>query len=41
MPTPILTPDVLFFFDGQPGALALYEALAKWLLWNTRKPKSG
>lgn len=28
----ILTPDVLFFFDGQPGALALYEALAERLL---------
>ena len=30
--SPILTPDVLFFFDGQPGALALYEELARRLL---------
>jgi len=29
---PILTPDILFFFDGQPGALALYEELARKLL---------
>ena len=29
---PILTPDALFFFDGQPGALALYEELARQLL---------
>ena len=28
----ILTPDILFFFDGHPGALALYQALAKCLL---------
>ena len=28
----LLTPDVLFFFDGQPGALALYEELARQLL---------
>ena len=28
----ILTPDALFFFDGQPGALMLYEALAGWIL---------
>ena len=27
-----LTPDILFFFDGHPGALALYEALAERLL---------
>ena len=32
MPTPVITPDVLFFFDGRPGALALYEALAEKLL---------
>ena len=30
--SPIITPDVLFFFDGHPGALALYEALAERLL---------
>ena len=29
---PILTPDVLFFFDGHSGALPLYEALAEKLL---------
>ena len=28
----ILSPDALFFFDGHPGALALYEALAEKLL---------
>jgi len=28
----ILTPDALFFFDGHPGALALYGALAARLL---------
>ena len=28
----ILTPDVFFFFDGHPEALALYEALAEKLL---------
>ena len=28
----ILTPDVFFFFDGKPGALALYEALAAHIL---------
>ena len=28
----ILTSDVLFFFDGHPGALVLYEALAEKLL---------
>ena len=28
----IVTQDVLFFFDGQPGALGLYEALAQRLL---------
>ena len=27
-----LTPDMLFFFDGHPGALALYGALAERLL---------
>ena len=32
MPAPILTPDVLFFFDGHADALVLYEALAKRLL---------
>ena len=32
MPAPILTPDVLFFFDGHTGALVLYEALAERLL---------
>lgn len=32
MSASILTPDVLFFFDGQAGALALYEALAERLL---------
>ena len=30
--SPIITPDILFFFDGHPGALALYEALAEKLL---------
>ena len=30
--SPILTADILFFFDGHPGALALYEALAEKLL---------
>ena len=28
----LLTPDVLFFFDGHADALVLYEALAKRLL---------
>ena len=28
----VITPDILFFFDGHPGALALYEALAGKLL---------
>lgn len=28
----IITPDILFFFDGHPGALGLYEALAGALL---------
>ena len=28
----LLTPDVLFFFDGHTGALTLYEALAEKLL---------
>ena len=28
----IVTQDVLFFFDGRPGALGLYEALAQRLL---------
>ena len=28
----IITPDALFFFDGQPGALMLYEALAGRIL---------
>ena len=32
MPAPILTPDVLFFFDGHAGSLPLYEALAQRLL---------
>jgi hypothetical protein len=32
MPAPILTPDVLFFFDGHAGVLPLYEALAERLL---------
>jgi len=32
MPTPILTPDALFYFDGHTGALPLYEALAEQLL---------
>ena len=32
MPTPILTTDILFFFDGHAGSLPLYEALAKRLL---------
>ena len=27
-----LTPDILFFFDGHPGALALFGALAERLL---------
>ena len=30
--TDIITPDVLFFFEGRAGALALYDALAKRLL---------
>ena len=30
--TDIITADVLFFFDGHAGALALYEALAGRLL---------
>ena len=30
--TDIITPDILFFFDGHAGALALYEALAQRLL---------
>lgn len=30
--SPIITPDVLFFFDGHSGALTLYEALARRLL---------
>ena len=29
---PILTPDILCFFDGHTGALSLYEALARRLL---------
>ena len=28
----VITPDILFFFDGHPGALALYETLAEKLL---------
>ena len=28
----VITPDILFFFDGHSGALALYEALAERLL---------
>ena len=28
----ILTQDILFFFDKKPGALALYEALARAVL---------
>ena len=32
MSSPILTPDVLFFFDRHTGALPLYEALAEKLL---------
>jgi len=28
----VITADVLFFFDGHPGALALYEALARRLV---------
>ena len=32
MPTPILTPDVLFFFGGHAGSMPLYEALAGRLL---------
>ena len=32
MPTPILTTDILFFFDGHAGSMPLYEALAKRLL---------
>ena len=28
----IITADVLFLFGGHPGALALYEALAGWIL---------